>query len=82
MPLFDYRCRDCDRTFELLVRGTAMPVCPSCGSLSLEKQLSLFAVSSESTQQRSRKLLGAAEKQKSQRNQAERTFYKSDHHDD
>ena len=82
MPLFEYRCLDCDNQCELLIRGAATPVCPSCGSASLEKILSMFAVSSEGTQRRSRQLLGAKQKEKSQRNQAERAFYKHDHHDD
>ena len=43
MPIFDFRCRDCDKTFELLVRGSSEPVCPACASKSLEKQVSLTA---------------------------------------
>ena len=82
MPLFDFRCLGCDSRFELLVRGATAPSCPSCGSTSLEKQLSSFAVSSDGTQQRSRQRLGAQQKQQTARNQAERSFYKTDHHDD
>ncbi len=40
MPIFDFRCNDCNKTFELLVRTSAIPVCPGCGSTHLEKQLS------------------------------------------
>lgn len=82
MPLFEYTCRDCDGQFELLVRGAATPACPSCGSTNLEKILSMFAVSSEGTQLRSRQTLGDRQRAKSQAAQQERTFYKSDHHDD
>jgi len=42
----------------------------------------MFAVSSDGTQQRSRQQLGAKQKAQAERNQAERTFYKHDHHDD
>ena len=82
MPLYEYRCAGCGSEFELLIRGSATPVCPSCGSVDLERILSMFAVSSEGTQRRSRQLLGAKQKAQSQKNQAERQFYKTDHHDD
>ena len=82
MPLFEYRCPDCDSQFELLIRGADVPVCPTCGGTALEKVLSLFAVSSPGTQQRNRATLGAQQKAASQRAQKERTHYKHDHHDD
>lgn len=40
MPIFDFRCTQCDKTVELLIRGSTPPVCPSCGSRSMEKQVS------------------------------------------
>ncbi|MFN8580298.1 MAG: FmdB family zinc ribbon protein [Gemmatimonadaceae bacterium] len=49
MPLFDFTCRGCDRTFEVLVRGREAPACPTCGGTDLEKQLSLPGVQSEAT---------------------------------
>lgn len=82
MPLFEYRCLVCDSQFELLLRGSAVPVCPSCGSISLERLLSMFAVSSEGTQMRSRETFGAQQRQKSRAVQKEQTHYKHDHHDD
>jgi putative FmdB family regulatory protein len=48
MPLFEYACRDCDRRFETLVFGGERPACPGCGSRSLEKLLSTFAVGAAS----------------------------------
>jgi len=45
MPIYEYICKDCDKHFEVLVRGTETPVCPACKSKKLEKQLSTFAVS-------------------------------------
>jgi putative FmdB family regulatory protein len=51
VPLYDFRCRSCARTFEALVRKDA-PSCPHCQSTDLERLLSSFAVSSpERTQQ-------------------------------
>ena len=43
MPIFDYRCNDCDKTFELLVRASAVPVCPACGGAQMEKLVSMPA---------------------------------------
>ncbi|ANJ66228.1 FmdB family transcriptional regulator [Halothiobacillus diazotrophicus] len=43
MPLFDYHCTACDKTFELLVFSGEIPTCPTCGSTELEKQISLPA---------------------------------------
>lgn len=40
MPLYSYRCGDCDKTFETLVRGDAAPACPACGSGNLAKLVS------------------------------------------
>lgn len=43
MPIYEYRCKDCDQTFELLVRSSTVPACKHCGSENLEKLLSLTA---------------------------------------
>jgi putative FmdB family regulatory protein len=45
MPLFDFRCRRCEREFEALVRSGHPAAC-SCGSHDLEQLPSGFAVSS------------------------------------
>jgi putative FmdB family regulatory protein len=49
MPLFDFRCRACDRVFEALVRpqDPGAPQCPFCHGTDLERQLASFAVSSQ-----------------------------------
>jgi putative FmdB family regulatory protein len=44
MPLFEYECRGCGRQFEYLTRADQSPSCPSCQSVSLQKLLSMFAV--------------------------------------
>src|SRR5438445_12992158 len=46
MPLFDFRCRSCGSEFEVLVRASDLPVCPSCKSAKLEQLPSMFTVSS------------------------------------
>ena len=49
MPLHEYECRACGLCFEQLVRGSTTPVCPSCRSEDLERLVSAFGVSSETT---------------------------------
>ncbi len=43
MPLYEYACRKCDHEFELLIRGSEQPVCPTCHGTRLEKLLSVPA---------------------------------------
>jgi putative FmdB family regulatory protein len=43
MPLYDYRCKACQAEFELLVRASTVPVCPSCGSVDLDRAISRIA---------------------------------------
>jgi len=40
MPLFEYRCQECDHDFEVLVRAGEKPECPTCHSGELEKLMS------------------------------------------
>jgi putative FmdB family regulatory protein len=42
MPLYDFHCKTCDKTFELLTKSSSTPVCPKCGS-EIEKQISRIA---------------------------------------
>jgi putative FmdB family regulatory protein len=44
MPIFEFRCRKCEGTFELLCfsREGCDAECPSCGGKDLEKLLSSF----------------------------------------
>lgn len=53
MPIYDYTCRACGQTFELLVLYSAAPECPHCHSRDLDRLISGFAVSSEATRQSS-----------------------------
>jgi putative FmdB family regulatory protein len=49
MPIYEYQCRGCGHRFEALVRGSPAPPCPECQGQNLERLLSMFAVSSETT---------------------------------
>jgi putative FmdB family regulatory protein len=44
VPLYEYRCTDCGRLFEKLVRTwNEAASCPACSSATVEKQVSSFA---------------------------------------
>lgn len=49
MPIYEYRCQQCNNEFETLVLKGATPACPACQSTSLERQVSLAAIKSEGT---------------------------------
>jgi len=42
MPIFEYRCKKCDATYEKIVfnREAPPPPCPKCGSDQVEKLIS------------------------------------------
>lgn len=53
MPIYEYRCRQCGKVCDLLVRtastaGDPQQPCPNCGSGELKRLFSLFAARSDS----------------------------------
>lgn len=53
MPLFEYECKDCRKTFEVLVKNADDKIsCPECGSKKVEKMLSHFAPLGSSSNKR------------------------------
>ena len=48
MPIFEYVCKKCRTSFELFIQGSQKAECPFCGSKSLEKKFSSFAVKGNS----------------------------------
>jgi putative FmdB family regulatory protein len=49
MPVYEYRCEECDERFELFVRSMTEQsafTCPECGSQRIRKNISLFGVGS------------------------------------
>jgi putative FmdB family regulatory protein len=52
MPIYEYRCHECDERFELFVRSSAQqaaPVCPKCGSPNVKKAVSLIGIGGTSS---------------------------------
>lgn len=51
MPIYEYRCRECDLVFSRLQRvgaGSVGVTCPDCGSADVRRELSSFASSTGS----------------------------------
>ena len=50
MPIYEYTCQSCQKSFEKLVRsmnGGEKIACPECGSQKTARALSVFAVGAE-----------------------------------
>ena len=43
MPIYEYHCKACSQTFELLVGSATLAQCPHCASVQLQKLMSSFA---------------------------------------
>ncbi len=46
MPIYEYRCAACGRSFERLVHGQQAVACPACDSTDVTRLLSLFGFKS------------------------------------
>jgi putative FmdB family regulatory protein len=49
MPIYEYRCADCESDFETIVRSMISAetvTCPQCGSTRVKKAISLFGAAS------------------------------------
>ena len=44
MPLYEYKCRDCETPFETIVSSGDTVRCPECESENLDRLISTFAV--------------------------------------
>ncbi len=63
MPIYEYSCRDCGKTFEVLVRGSDAVTCPRCGSSLLDKLISApFVSSGQAARQAGRTCCGREER--------------------
>jgi putative FmdB family regulatory protein len=43
VPLYDFHCSKCTTDFELLVRNSDEPVCPTCGTRQINRLISRLA---------------------------------------
>ncbi|MDR1480331.1 MAG: zinc ribbon domain-containing protein [Planctomycetaceae bacterium] len=50
MPLYEYFCPKCEHEFELLIRGSEIPVCPDCGNKNLTREMSTPAAHTKSSE--------------------------------
>ncbi len=40
MPIYEYMCQECNKSFEYLVMGRDNPVCPNCNSAKVMRLMS------------------------------------------
>ena len=44
MPIYEYKCNNCNKNFELLIFGNEVPCCPDCKSTDLKRIISVFSI--------------------------------------
>lgn len=81
MPIFEYRCEGCDHRFELLVLKGTEPACPKCQAVTLERQLSVPAVKSESTHALAMKAAKRRDSKQADEKNREQREYELHHND-
>jgi putative FmdB family regulatory protein len=81
MPIYDYKCLDCQERFEALILKNSPPAtCPACQSAKLEQLISLFAVDSEGTRESSLKGVRAKNNAVRKDYQIEQIKHEREHH--
>ena len=50
MPIYEYKCEDCNSEFELLIFSGEVAQCPHCGSQKLTKKISVVNFASSETE--------------------------------
>ena len=53
MPIFEYVCRDCNKSFEALVYGEKTAECPECHGRQLDQHFSVFSAQNKASGWRS-----------------------------
>lgn len=79
MPVYEYDCRECGDPFEALIRKAETPRCPSCGSEDLERRISLPAVKSDTTRDRSMRAAKKRDRALGRERMMQRLEYENSH---
>lgn len=79
MPIYEYSCDSCGHEFELLIRSSETPACPTCESAELTRKLSLPRVSTEGTRQKGLRAAKARDKRAGHDRMVERIEYEHNH---
>jgi putative FmdB family regulatory protein len=64
MPFYEYRCDECGRAFEELIRSMSAPVkvkCPSCGGKKVTQQFSVFSAQTASPSSPGKKCMSCSD---------------------
>lgn len=81
MPIFEYSCKGCGHTFEMLVMKATVPACPKCATVELERLVSLPAVKSEGTHALALKAAAKRDKKQGSENARAQREYELHHND-
>ena len=79
MPIYEYRCRQCEHEFELLVRGQITPACPSCEGTDLERLLSLPRVATRGTRDKAMRAAKKRDQKQATERMHTRLEYEANH---
>ena len=52
MPIYEFKCKNCDHVFEIIMSKTSGGTCPKCHSKKLDKQHSVFSAAVKSSSSR------------------------------
>ena len=79
MPIYEYRCQQCDHEFELLVRSQTTPTCPSCDGQDLERLLSLPRVATQGTRDKAMRAAKKRDQKQATERMHTRLEYEANH---
>jgi putative FmdB family regulatory protein len=81
MPIYEYECRGCGRTFEKLVqRGVEPTACPTCEGEDFERVISLPGIQTETTRGQAMNAAKKRDANQAEDRMRERIKYEESHH--